>query len=227
MKIGYTRDHDHPDEDTRGDPTNGQMARFFYDYRPVHDAAGVAVMDGDGKPKMNRILLVEFSTANDGCSKPVSKVTEVHKVMYKRFWDAFNRQEDFTRDVGTPLSRLNDLDIIQQYQIQGMSILSIEQLADAHEGLLLQHPWLRHWKNKAQGYLIEHKPKPDAKVLGELAELRAQLEQLRNQQAPLVEMIPPEEKKKREYRRQVQAASGKPDVLNPSQTVNLEEEVTP
>jgi hypothetical protein len=51
MKIGYTRDHDHPDEDTRGDPTNGQMARFFYDYRPVHDAAGVAVLDADGKPK--------------------------------------------------------------------------------------------------------------------------------------------------------------------------------
>jgi hypothetical protein len=227
MKIGYTRDHDHPDEDMKGDPTAGQMARFFYDYRPVFDTAGVPIMDEDGKPKMNRMLLVEFSTANDPCSKPVSKVTEVHKVMYKRFWDAFNRQEDFTRDVGTPLSRLKELDIIQQYQIQGMSILSIEQLADVSEGILLQHAWLRPWKTRAMGYMIEHKPKPDAKVLGELAELRAQLEQLRNQQAPLVEMIAPEEKKKREYRRQVQAASGKPNVLNPNETVNLEEEVNP
>jgi hypothetical protein len=227
MKIGYTRDHDHPDEDTRGDPTNGQMARFFYDYRPVHDSAGVPVLEADGKPMMKRILLVEFSTANDPCSKPVSKVTEVHKVMYKRFWDAFNRQEEFTRDVGTPLSLLKELDIIQQYQIQGMSILSIEQLADIHEGLLLQHPWLRHWKNRAMGYMIEHKPRPDEKVLGELAELRAQLEQLKKEREPLVQMIPPEEKKKREYRRQVQAASGKPNVLNPNETVNLEEEVTP
>lgn len=227
MKIGYTRDHDHPDEDMRGDPTNGQMARFYYDYRPVHDAAGIAVLDAEGKPKMNRILLVEFSTANDSCAKPVSKATEVHKVMYKRFWDAFSRQEDFTRDVGTPLSHLGNLDIIQQYQIQGMSILSVEQLADVGEGLLLQHQWLRHWKHQAQGYLIEHKPKPDAKVLGELAELRAQLEQMRNERQPLVELIAPEEKKKREYRRQVQAASGKPDIHNPSQTVNLEEEVTP
>jgi DNA-binding transcriptional MerR regulator len=226
MKIGYTRDHDHPDEDTRGDPTSGQMARFFYDYRPVHDSAGVPVLEADGKPKMNRILLVEFSTAHDACAKPVSKVTEVHKVMYKRFWDAFTRQEDFTQHVGTPLNCLNDLDIIQQYQIQGMSILSIEQLADAHEGLLLQHPWLRHWKNKAQGYLIEHKPKPDAKVLGELAELRAQLEQMKKEREPLVQMIPPEEKKKREYRRQAEAASGKPNVLKPHETVELEKELS-
>jgi len=218
MQIGYTRDTDNPDSDMKGDPFAGQMARFFYDYKQKHDMAGNAVLDGNGEPAMSKILCVEISTAHDPMSKPVFKATEAHKVQYKRFWDAFNRQEDFTREAGTPLNLLQDLDLIQQYQIQGMAILSIEQLASVHEGILLQHQWLRHWKNKAQGYLIEHKARPDQKVQDELAELRAQIAALSKGQPAVIETVSVEEKADRDAARAAQAASGKPDVNNPKKS---------
>jgi hypothetical protein len=169
----------------------------------------------DGKPDMAKVLCVEVSTAHDPLMKVVMKVTELHKTKYKRFWDAFNSQEDFTKVAGTPLNHLKELDLIQQYQIQGMNILSIEQLADVHEGLLLQYPWLRHWKNQAQGYMIEHKPKPDDAVKAELAELRAQVAMLSKSQPAIVEAVTPEEKQARETVRRRQAAAGKPDIMNP------------
>ena len=225
MKIGYTRDHDNPDSDMKGDPFAGQMARFFYEYKQKHDMGGNVEADAEGKPIMTKTLCLEISTANDPMSKPVLKATEAHKIQYKRFWDAFNRQEDFTKDVGTPLNLLQDLDLIQQYQIQGMAILSIEQLASVHEGILLQNQWLRHWKNKAQGYIIEHKPRPDQKVQDELAELRAQIAQLSKPQPAVVQAVTIEEKKKRDYVRRVKAADGKPDVMNPQNTVELEKEL--
>lgn len=218
MQIGYTRNHDNPDSDMRGDPTAGQMARFFYEYKQKHDMGGQPVLGPDGEPEMAKILLLEISTASDPLSKPVIKATEAHKVQYKRFWDAFNRQEDFTKEAGTPLSLLQDLDLIQQYQIQGMAILSIEQLANVHEGILLQNQWLRHWKNKAQGYLIEHKPRPDQKVQDELAELRAQIAALSKGQAPVVETVTPEEKEARDTERAQQASAGKPDLMNPKKS---------
>ena len=212
MQIGYTRDHDNPDADTKGDPTSGQMARFFYEYKQKHDMGGLPVVGPDGQPEMAKILCVEVSTAGDKRAKSVMKVTEAHKVMYKRFWDAFNRQEDFTKVVGTPLNLLPKLDLIQQYQIQGMSILSIEQLANVGEGILLQHQWLRHWKNQAQGYLIEHRPKPNQEMLDQLAALTAQVAQLQKQQPAVVEAISVEEKTRREAERAASHAD-KPDVM--------------
>ena len=218
MQIGYTRNHDNPDSDMRGDPTAGQMARFFYTYKAKHDMGGQAVLDENGNPIMVKVLCVEISTAHDSTNKPVMKATEAHKVQYKRFWDAFTRQEDFTSVAGTKLKLLPNLDMIQQFQIQGMSILSIEQLADVHEGILLQHPWLRHWKDQAQGYLIEHKPHPDQKVQDELAELRAQITQLSKAQNSVVETVTVEEKAERDAERAREAASGKPDVMNPKKS---------
>ena len=222
MQIGYTRDHNHPDADMRGDPTAGQMARFFYEYKQKHDMGGLPVLGPDGNPEMAKILCVEISTAADPYSKPVTKATEAHKVIYKRFWDAFNRQEDFTKEAGTSLNLLPDLDLIQQYQIQGMAILSIEQLANVHEGILLQHTWLRHWKNKAMGYLIEHKPKPDQAVQDQLAALQAQIAMLTKQQASVVEAVTPDEKARRESDRQSQATANKPDVMKTKKTQEKE-----
>lgn len=223
MQINYTRNHDNPESDMRGDPTAGQMARFFYEYRPKHDMGGTPEFDEKGGPVMTKFLCVEISTAHDPNNKPVMKATEAHKQQYKRFWDAFTRQEDFTKEVGTPLNLLPDLDIIQQWQIQGMSILSIEQLADVHEGILLQHQWLRHWKNKAQAYLIQHKPRPDQKVQDELADLRAQIAVLSKAQGPVVETVTVEEKAARDTARAQEAAAGKPNVMNPKKATKDQE----
>lgn len=213
LEFGFTRDSDHPGADTRADPMGGQVARFFYDFRDVHDITGQPVLDEEGKQKINRMLLVEISSVADPNCKPVVKATEAHKVMYRRYWEAFERQEDITKVAGTPLNRLGDLDLIQQYQMQGMGIMSIEALADVGEHLLLSKPFLRHWKTKARGYVIQNKPRPDQGVIDELAELRAQVAMLSKGQPAIVEAVSPQEKAKREAARNEAAASGKPDVM--------------
>lgn len=177
--FGYTRDLDKPHSDDEGDPNKGTMVRFFETRQPKHDLRGQPIVDEKtGEPTMSdAILMMEFFTTHDPKTKPVRKATEGDKREWKAAYELFRQGQDFTKQAGTPLDVLPDLDLMSRAMLQSQGIFSVEQLSDMTSVSL--GPDVRNWINKARTYRLQNKPKPNQELLDEMAAMRAELASLK------------------------------------------------
>lgn len=121
-----------PDFDPNAKDKDGAIPRFFMDKRQNN-----ARTEADGVPRFDDVEMVEILVPGDRLNSPVQLVTQKHRerwpAAYKRFKDGM---EDTVN--GTPIDQLPGMTKAQAEELRYFHILSIEQLAEMPDQLLLK-----------------------------------------------------------------------------------------
>lgn len=180
--FGYTRDLDRPHSDDEGHPNKGVMVEFYHTRQPMHDERGQPRNDAEGTQLMSEpVLMMAFHTVGDPKTLARRKATEADKREWRGAFDLFQKGQDFTKQAGTPIDVLPDMDIMNRARLNAQGYFSTQQLATLSEANILGDTDLRNWVNKARTYELANKPKPNQALLDEMAALRAELDAMKAQ----------------------------------------------
>lgn len=121
---------------------------------------------------------VEVITPGDRLSRPVLRVTDDHRKRWPRQYAAFKSGID-TGLQGTPITTWDAVSDAWQIQndLRGLGFQTVEQLATAHDGQLVEVPNGMLWRKKAQIFVQGNTVLVDKdKEINELKERLAKLE---------------------------------------------------
>lgn len=177
--------------DKKGD---GSHPRFFMDKRQNR-----ARSEADGVPRFDDVEMVEILIPGDRLNSPVQLVTDVHRKRWPRQYAAFKAGQDGPTN-GTPIEQLPGLTASQAEELRYFKVISIEQLAEMPEGLLMKarpmdgralQDRAKRWVSTAEGAATEEKLAAENRAKDEkialmdaqIAELKQALEGLQAQVA--------------------------------------------
>jgi hypothetical protein len=165
--------------DNKGDGTH---PRFFMEV-----VQNRARSEADGVPRFDEVEMVEILVPGDRLNSPVQRVSDAHRKRWPRQYAAFKAgQGDSVQ--GTPIDQLPGMTRAQAEELRYFKILSIEQLAEMPEGLLMKarpmdgralQDKAKRWIDTAAGAATEERL---------AAENRAKDEKISSMEAQLADM---------------------------------------
>lgn len=96
--------------------------------------------------------MVEIITPGDRLSRPVQRVTDIHRKRWVRAYDAFKTGIE-PSVAGTPIATWSELGWQMQNELRAMGFQTIEQLAEASDGQLSEMNNGTLWRKKAQVFV--------------------------------------------------------------------------
>lgn len=152
---------DTPDfDDAAEKKSDGAHPRFFMDKRQNR-----ARSEADGVPRFDDVEMVEILIPGDRLNSPVQLVSDVHRKRWPRAYAAFKAGQDGPTN-GTPIEQLPGMTAGQAEELRYFKIISVEQLAEMPEGLLMKarpmdgralQERAKRWVTAAEGNAAEEK----------------------------------------------------------------------
>lgn len=165
--------------DNKGDGTH---PRFFMDV-----VQNRARSEADGVPRFDEVEMVEILVPGDRLNSPVQRVSDAHKKRWPRQYRAFSEGRGDALQ-GTPIDQLPGMTRAQAEELRYFKILSVEQLAEMPEALLMKarpmdgrslQDKAKRWIDTAAGAATEERL---------AAENRAKDEKITSMEAQLADM---------------------------------------
>lgn len=122
-------------------------ARFYVHPQPQGDDTIKA-----GGPRFKDVVYVEIfikGSKNTSFSRPIK---EQDKTDYPKAWQAF-KENSFEMTDGTPISVLPGIGPSQKIELQSQGILSVEELAELNDAVVVGIPGMVTLRNRAKAYL--------------------------------------------------------------------------
>lgn len=139
----YSRDY--PSAPITGSGTT--IAQFYME--AVED---LIASEQAGRPIYKDEERVKLLMPGNPYNSPVQKVTERHKAMWPREYEAFKTNQEIAVD-GTPLEQWNILSKAQVHELKGMHLRTVEDVARIPDNVLTNIPFGRRIREMAAAYL--------------------------------------------------------------------------
>ncbi len=169
--------------DFQGAPQTGSgttIPQFFMD--SVQD--GLA-SESAGRPIFKDIERVKILMPGNQLNAPVHNVTDVHRQRWPEAYKAFKEGYEVAVD-GTPLEQWNILTKSQVYELKGMHLRTVEDVARIPDNVLTQIPFGRRIREEAAAYLDDAAASAlTTKLSAENDRMNSRLAELEKQNAEL------------------------------------------